>query len=228
MDTTSRATPVICHDGGNGILHADLHVFPEEGLVTFMMTSDAGLRATGLLDRVDAVWFGEEVPMPPEVTRTRVPPDRLERLVGRYRLEGGGVLRVRSDGTALTLEVEGQPAVDRLWTGPRAGRVPYDSLNRRAATYVEAFGAGDFATMRDLMGPDAPDEPYRGFRDRLLAQIGLLRDFEILGTMPAWFHEGSSEATWVRVRFEKATTIRRVHWSADGGQLRGARARQGS
>jgi len=217
VDTTSRGTPVIRHDGSNGILAADLHVFPEVGLVTFMMTSESGLPATQLLDRVDALWFGDDVPEPPDVAAaSALRPAVLRRLAGRYVLDGGGELKVRSAGTALEIDVEGQAAVDRLWTGPRPGRVLYDSLNRRAATFVRAFAAGDFRTMRDFMGPDAPEEPYRDLRDRVLAQMGDPRDIEVLGTVPAWFHEGSSEATWVRIHFERTSAIRRIHWSVDG------------
>lgn len=216
VDTTSRGTPTYRHDGGNGILHADLHLFPEEGLVTFMMTSDAGLRATQLLNQVDRVYFGESVPMPPAVDAVEADPDALESLAGRYRGDEGSALVVESAGTALVIHVEGQRALDRVWTGDRPGTVPYDTLNRRAATFVDAFVAGDFETMRSFMGPDAPEDPYAGFRARILARIGPVRGVEVLGTVPAWFHGGSSEATWVRLELERSTMVRRIHWSADG------------
>lgn len=216
VDTTSRGTPTYRHDGGNGILHADLHLFPEEGLVTFMMTSDAGLRATQLLDQVDRVYFGESVPTPPAVDAVEADPGALESLAGRYRGDEGGGLVVESAGTALVIHVEGQRALDRVWSGDRPGTVPYDTLNRRAATFVDAFVAGDFETMRSFMGPDAPEEPYADFRARILARIGPVRGVEVLGTVPAWFHGGSSEATWVRLELERSTMVRRIHWSADG------------
>lgn len=216
VDTTSRGTPVIWHNGGNGILHADLHLYPAEGVETFMMTSASDLRATALLREVDEVLFGGEVEMPPAVDAVSVDPADLEDLTGRYELEGGGTLEVTSAGNALLLHARGQEAVDALWRGEPAGSVGYDELARRAARFVRAFADGDFAAIRSLMGPDAPEEPYRAFRERILAELGPLRDFEVLGTVPAWFHGGSSEATWLRLHFDGTSTIRRVHWRGDG------------
>lgn len=216
VDTTSRGTPIIWHDGGNGILHADLRLFPAEGVETFMMTSTADLPATDLLSQMNAVLFGEELEMPPSVDAVSVPSAELEELTGIYRLAGGGDLEVRSTGTALVVLGYGQEAVDAFWQGQPSGSVEYVELNRRAVRFARAFGQGDNAAMRALMGPDAPEEPYRDVRERMLGALGPLEEVQPLGTVPAWFHEGSSEATWLRVRFERRTTVRRVHWSAAG------------
>lgn len=216
VDTTARGTPIVWHDGGNGILHADLRIFPAEGVETFMMTSTADLPATDLLSQVNAVLFGEEVAMPPAVEAVSVPPDELGALTGTYRLDGGGMLEVRSIGSGLVVHSYGQEAVDALWRGEPSGSVDYAELNRSAVRFARAFGRGDYAGMRALMGPDTPEEPYRDVRERMLGTLGPLEEVQALGTVPAWFHEGSSEATWLRLRFERRTTVRRVHWSADG------------
>ncbi|MDX1624189.1 MAG: serine hydrolase domain-containing protein [Gemmatimonadota bacterium] len=213
---TPWAGPVLAHDGGNGILFSNLILFPDHGLETFMMTSASDFRATWLLRRIDRILFGEEVPMPPAVETTRVAPATLERLAGRYRLEGGGELEVVSRGSALAIHVVGQPAVDRVWTGEPVGSVPYAELNRRAERFARAFGAGDYSTMRSMMGPDTPAEPFRSYRERLLARYGPIEEVEALGTVPAWFHGGSSEVTWLRIRFERDSRIRRIHWLEDG------------
>lgn len=216
VDDDFLGRSAIVHNGGNGILHADLHLFPDDGVLTFMMTSDSDMRATRLLTEVDRVFFGEDVEMPPAVEAAEIRPAAVRRWVGSYALDGGGRLVVRESGRALVLEAEGQAAVNRLWRGEPAGTVSYDVLNDRAGTFARAFGEGDYATMRELMGPDAPQEPYRRFRERMLGMMGPLDGVEVLGTVPAWFHDGSSEATWLRLRFGDRTTIRRIHWSADG------------
>lgn len=216
VDTTARGTRVIRHNGGNGILFADLHLFPDEGIVTFMMTGEAGLPATRLLDEVDDLLFGVEAEMPPAVEPVTVDPAALRALTGRYVLQGGGTVNVEFAGTALVLHVEGQPALDRIWTDRSTGDVPYEQLDRSARVFARAFGDGDFATMRRMLGPDAPEQPFRTTRARMLERLGPLGEIEVLGTLPAWFHSGSSEVTWLRLHFEKMTTIRRVHWSADG------------
>lgn len=208
--------PVLGHNGGNGILHADLHLFPEDGVLLFMMTSDADMRATRLLRDVDRAFFGQEVEMPPAVDVVKVSPARLRDLTGRYALDGGGELVVRSAGTALVIGAEGQAAVDGLWSGSPASTVPYDTLNRRAVRFVRAFRDGDYGTMREMMGPEAPEEPYRGVRERYTRMWGALGEVEVLGTVPAWFHGGSSEATWLRLHFQRRKVIRRIHWHADG------------
>lgn len=218
VDTTARSTPVIQHNGGNGILFADLHWFPEDGeTLTFAMSNHAELTAIDVLGRVDALLFGGEVPTPPPVEAARVAPDRLDELAGRYRLPDGSEVEVVALGSRLEARVSGQPLLDRLATAPRDDGLDYGGLNGRAAELARDLFEGDFAAVREAMGPDAPERPYAGFRERVLGAMGALRSADVMGTLPIYAGGSAGEAvTWVRLTFEQGTRVGRVHWGADG------------
>lgn len=217
VDTTARGTPFIHHSGSNGIFYADYHLFPAEDAVTYAMTSDATFRAPDVLTQLDRLLFGAPVPWPPRLgPGPDVATGTLDALTGRYRLRDGGTLVVARTGAGLVVHAEGQSAVDRLWRGEPAGRVPYDVLNRQAAELVRALASGDWATVRKALGGDPRERPYEAAWQSLVDDAGPFRSVAVLGTVPAWFHEGSADVTWVRLRFERATRIRRIHWGADG------------
>jgi CubicO group peptidase (beta-lactamase class C family) len=219
VDTTSRSTPIIQHNGGNGILHADIHWFPEDGeTLTFAMSNHAEVTAIDVLDDVDAVYFGQDVRMPPEVSAADVSPEPLAGLAGRYRLPDGGELEVVALGSRLEIRVSGQELLDRLSTAPRDDGLDYAALNRRAGELVRALMGEDYATVREALGPEAPERPFAGARERILRFMGPFRSVEVMGTLPVWYEGSPSEAvTWLRLAFEQGTTVRRVHWTVDGG-----------
>lgn len=217
VDTTARATPFIHHGGSNGIFYADYHLFPAEDIVTYAMTSDETVRASDVLRQVDRILFGEPVPWPPRVDSVAdVPAGEMDRLTGRYGLPGGGELAVVRAGPALLVRAEGQRAVDAVWAGRPVGRVAYDRLNRRAEELVRALAAGDWPTLRAALGGSSAERPYEAAWRSLTEDLGPFRDVAVLGTVPAWFHEGSADVTWVRLRFERGSRIRRIHWDEDG------------
>lgn len=218
VDTTSRDTPVIQHDGGNGILHADLHWFPEDGgTLTFAMSNHAEMTAIDVLDEVDAVTFGEDVRTPPEVADVDVPPERLAGLEGRYRLPGGGELEVVAPGSRLEVRASGQDLLGRLSTAPRDHGLDEAALNRRGEELVRALMREEYARLREALGPGAPERPYAAARARILRFLGSFRSVKAMGTLPVWY-EGSPSVTvtWLRLAFERGTTVRRIHWRNDG------------
>lgn len=220
VDTTARGTPFVHHDGSNGIFYADYHLFPEEGVVSYAMTSDATLRASDVLTQVDRLLFGDSVPWPPRVDSVAdVSDEELDRVTGRYRLRGGGALVLARSGPGLVVHAEGQNAVEILWRGERSGRVAYGELNRRAEELVEALADGDWATLQKALPGSAAERPYESVWRRLTGRLGPFRGVDVLGTVPAWFHEGSADVTWVRLRFHGGDQIRRIHWTADGAMV---------
>lgn len=218
VDTTDRSTPVVEHNGGNGILHADLHWFPEDGeTLTFAMSNHAELTAIDVLGQVDALLFGREASMPPRVDATSVAPDRLSELAGRYRLADGGELEVVALGNHLEVRVSGQPLLDRLSTAAHDHGLAYDDLNRKAVELARALFEGDYATLRATMAGDPPDEPYAGFRERVVATLGAFESAEAMGTLPIYAGGSTGVAvTWLRLAFEDGARLVRIHWTADG------------
>lgn len=218
VDTTARSTPVIRHNGGNGILHADLHWFPEDDqTLTFAMSNHAELTAIDVLEPVDDLLFGGGVEMPPRVDAEHVDPEQLSTLAGHYRLPGGSELAVVALGGHLEVRVSGQPLLDRLSTAAREDSLGYAVLNRRAAELIGALFEGDYSTLREAMGGDPPEKPYTGFRERVIESLGGFESADVMGTLPI-YSEGSVglAVTWVRVEFERGTRLVRIHWSADG------------
>lgn len=155
--------------------------------------------------------------MPPKLSVADVPPERLAGLEGRYRLPDGGVLEVVAPGSRLEIRVSGQELLDRLSTVPRDDGLDYAALNRRADELIRALMGEDYTTVREALGPEAPERPYAGARERILDFMGPFRSAEVMGTLPVWYEGSPSEAvTWLRLAFERGTTVRRIHWTADG------------
>lgn len=218
VDTTSRGTPRIHHGGSNGVFHADFHLMPEEDVVLYVATSLAEVRASTVARQLDRLLFGGTVPWPPAVEAPDEPVgDVTAGLAGRYGIEGGGALEVVESGDQLAVRVEGQKAIARIWTGTAGGSVPYRELHRRSRALVLALAGGDWATVRAFRGDEeAPERPYEGYWSRLERRMGPFRGLEVLGTLPGWFHEGSADVTWIRLRFAGGAAIRRLHWAEDG------------
>lgn len=221
VDTTARGTPRIHHEGSNGIFYADYHLLPEEDVVLYVATSVAEVRASTVARQLDRLLFGADVPWPPAVETPDEPVgEAVGGLVGRYALEGGGALEVVESADQLAVRVEGQRAIERIWTGSPGGSTAYEELNRRPEEFVRALAEGDWATVRTIRGgEDSPERPYERFWTGTVERMGPFRGVEVLGTVPGWFHEGSADVTWLRLRFEDGATIRRIHWAEDGSMV---------
>lgn len=218
VDTTARSTPIIQHNGGNGILYSDLHWFPEDDeTLTFAMSNHAELTAIDVLDQVDALLFGGDVAMPPRVDAVHVSPEQLSELAGRYRLPGGSELEVVALPGHLEVRVSGQPLLDRLSTAARGYSLEYADLNRRAAELSRALFEGDFSSLREAMDGDAPKEPYASFRQRVLESLGEFESADAMGTLPIYAGGSAGVAvTWLRLQLEEGERLIRVHWTGDG------------
>ena len=211
MDYAGRK--VITHNGGNGILFADMAIVPEEELVIVIQTnvvSDFPL-AVQLLERIGGrLLAGAELPAVPDRAES-APPD-LDRLAGSYRLEGGGALRVVAENGELAVVPEDRSAFrDLLSTRPvdpeRARR-----LSARIDEIVMAYLGGNWAPLWEAYGrpePLASLVARAGARlSGLIEEHGDLRGHEILGTA---FRDGR-DVTLVRIDFERGSEYRAYVW----------------
>jgi CubicO group peptidase (beta-lactamase class C family) len=218
VDTTARSTPIVQHNGGNGILAADLRWFPEDDeTLAFAMSNHAEFTAIAVLDQVEALLFGGEVRMPPRVDAARVHAGRLSELAGRYRLPDGSEIEVVPLRGHLEVRVSGQPLLDRLSTAARDDRLGYADLNPRAVELGRALFEGDYATLREAEEGDSPEKPYASFRERVLEALGEFESAHALGTLPIYAGGSLGVAvTWLRLEFAEGERLIRIHWTGEG------------
>ncbi len=207
---------VITHNGGNGILFADMAIVPDAELVMVIQTNvvaDFGL-AGRLLEQIGSrLLLGEELPSVPD--RAATAPPNLDRLAGVYDLEGGGALQVTVDGDELAVEAEGREGFAALLSTRAVDAGRGRRLTERIDGIVSAYLAGDWSPLWEAYGLSTPLEQLasRG-RSRLSAAAkrnGSLRGHEVLGTA---FRDGR-DVTLARIDFEHGEVYRAYVWDPD-------------
>ena len=124
VEKTPHGT-LVQHNGGNGIYVAELLRFVDEGVMIFLASTVAELKATPVVPALTAIVFGEPYDLPPAVVT--LSPEALRARAGRYRAPSGAEVAVRA--------VEGGLEIDGL----RAGRLR--SPRRRARGRARAVRA---------------------------------------------------------------------------------------
>ena len=202
------------HDGSNGIFWADVRFFPARDLVIIVASNVAELTAQPVASTIERLAFGEPVTLPPRLDPIALDDADREALTGSWRFEDEGRADVAWTGELLELAVEGQDLIDRFLTLEEGEAERFRELNRRARAALEAAVAGDHSAVAEALGLEEGPDPVAGLIESAGRDLGRFRDFEVLGTAPVWY--ATPYATWVRLRFEGGTTIRRLHWTGDG------------
>ncbi len=207
---------VITHNGGNGILFADMAIVPDAELIMVIQTNVAAdFRVAGqLLEQIGArLLVGQELPSVPHLAATA--PSDLDRLDGVYEIRGGGVLRVTVAGDELAVEAEDRETFAALLStrAVEAGRGR--RLTERIEGIVSAYLDGDWSPLWKAYARPTPLEQLasRG-RSRLSTMAernGSLRGHEVLGTA---FRDGR-DVTLVRIDFEYGEVYRAYVWDPD-------------
>ncbi len=203
---------VVTHNGGNGILFADMAIIPDAGIVLFLQTNvvaDAPL-AQGLLEQFGRrLLAGEPYPEVPDVVEVEAA--TLSPLAGEYRL-AGGVLRLTVDGTTLLLEADGREAFARLHSTRSVDLDRAARLSARIDDIVTAYLSGDFGPAHDAYRDRVSIERLRsGWGETLPAweeEHGALRGHEILGSAM----RPGRDVTVVRFLFEHGHEDRAYVW----------------
>lgn len=182
----------IQHNGGNQIFYADYHYYPDSKWFLFLMTNVAELGFEQTLDSLGRGIFGEEIFGLADVLTVELDEEARRAWSGGYRSDSGESLTLAPRGRALRIQIEGQDLLDQVTGADEEQRALHRERNRQTAeTFAEAFAS-------------------------LITRNGPLRAHRILGTTSAWFHSGSSHATWVELELATGPTIRRLHWDSQG------------
>ncbi len=211
VSKTARGTTLVQHNGGNGIFVAEFLRFVDEDTMLFLTSTDAGMKATPVVEPLEHILFGGPVVMPPRVVD--LPPGRTADLAGRWALPGGGVMAILADGPALTLRPD-EPAVFAAFYAPaKAEADRYAQLSARTGEISKKSFAGDVADLHAAMGGNKPIEDVR------TQEAGLMKDREsrlgrfirsfVLGTAP---RDGDTLQTIVRLEFEKRAVYNAYIW----------------
>jgi len=181
-------TKIVTHNGGNGILYADMAIVPDRGLVVFLMTNViAETRvANSLLEQIGMRFLaGQPFPVIPETVDLDEP--ALASLPGTYRLpRGAGEYVVTRDGKALFIEARGHGAFGLLNSVREAEPGRLETLNRLTAAIVDGNSKGDFGPIFKAYGGEVETDRLKESWAETVRTFGeahgrVLR-YEVLGT----------------------------------------------
>ena len=224
ITTWADDVKVVTHNGGNGILFADLAIVPETGFVVYLMTNVVADMPViqNLLKQIGMrLAAGEAYPDVPEVVDAA--PDELASLAGDYNLaDGPGALRVTVDGSTFLVEAEGWRAFAALHSMRPVDHNRADRLSRRLDEIVTAYIGGDFAPLyeayRQVASIERLDRSWTERLDEWQQEYGELTGHEILGTAM----RGGRDVTVVRFLFKGDHVDRAYVWSIEAEEhLRG-------
>lgn len=220
---TARGTTIVQHNGGNGIYVAEFLRFPDEDSMLFLTSTDAGMKATPVVEVLERIAFGAEYALPPQVVE--LPQARLASLAGRWRLPKGGTIRLTADRKALSADPEDEEALAALEpasTPAQAERLA--KLSARTADIASRALKGDVAPLHQAFGgmgmsiDEIRRQESEMMRDRE-SRLGRFKGSAVLGSIPS----GDQTAqTIVRLDFEKRSVYNIYVWGP--ARLLGIRA----
>jgi CubicO group peptidase (beta-lactamase class C family) len=209
-------TRVITHNGGNGILFADMLIVPEAELVLVVQTNViADFRLTQQLLEIlgRRLLLGEALPSVPDWDER--PAAELAGFAGTYLLPSGGALEVGALDGELTVVATDASAFAKLLSLRPVDEARAKRLSTRIDEIASAYLAGDFEPLWEAYGRFMSLEGFAersGGRLRALQdEHGELRGHEVLGTA---FRDGR-DVTLVRLDFENGQAYRAYVWDPD-------------
>lgn len=208
--TTDRGTRVIWHDGGNPFFSNDFRRFVEEDSAYLLTSNDGRWRSPDLTRFIEAMLFGEELPLPPEVTS--VDAARLPAFAGVYELPSGDLFQVTAEDGGLRVEPIGQDAFSLAMAAALVDADVAVSHNERSEDVVRA-----------AFDPESDEPALNGgigaALRNLAAEGGRLRGCRALGTFPNRALGDASApgtlTTFVRVTTDGDEGILAVIWRND-------------
>jgi CubicO group peptidase (beta-lactamase class C family) len=217
VEKTPHGT-LVQHNGGNGIYVAELLRFVDEGVVIFLASTVAELKATPVVPALTAIVFGEPYDLPPAVAP--LSPEALRARVGRYRATSGAELGVRVVDGGLEIAAS-EPVGFALLAGvPAAERERYERLAAGTADIAGRAFKGDPTGIHEALGGRLGLEQVREQEAELMrdreARLGPYRGYAVVGSVP--YGEGRVE-TVVRVDFEKGSVYNRFLWGPRDGLI---------
>ena len=215
VEETPHGT-LVQHNGGNGIFVAELLRFVDQGVMIFLTSTVAELKATPAVPALTAIVFGEPYEQPPAVVA--LSPEALRARAGRYRATSGAEFSVRAVEGGL-LVTASDPAGFALLAGvPAAERERYERLGARTADIAGRAFEGDSTGIAEALGGRMDVEEIRQqeaqlMRDRV-ERLGPFRGYAVVGSSP--YGEGRVESV-VRADFERGSVYNRFLWGPRDG-----------
>jgi CubicO group peptidase (beta-lactamase class C family) len=218
---TSNGDSLIAHGGDNRGYHTELRWYVDRDLVMVVFTnlelydesgSGLGLHKRIIANALSRIARGESVDMPPE-PRAAAAHD-LARYAGVTNMGlGGGTFTIALDGDRLTVNADGQAAINSL-LGPDAERMA--AANRKSETLLQAVATRDTALVRETLGEDAGFFLTYAFaeRDEMEARLGAFTGAELSGTKPLPWDDVLLR-TFARLRFARGTVDYQYTWKGD-------------
>ena len=146
------------HGGGIPGFNTHLSHFPAERLTVVTVANLEGPWADRLADQLARLYFGEKITPRPLRTEVTLPPEKLDRLVGEYRLSDKMVLKVWRQGTEMVTQATGQgrlPVVV-LSENKLYGKAPDAELEFELDEVGQAKGLVLHQGGRDTRAPKVP------------------------------------------------------------------------
>jgi len=212
VSKTLRGTTVVQHNGGNGIYVAEFMRFPDEDTMIFLASTDAGMKATPVVEVVERIVFGAPYTLPPLVAD--LPPGRVAELVGSWRLPKGGNLTLAADGRALVARASDAESFAALAPPPSAAQAErWAMLTAKTADIAARSFEGDMTGLAEAMGGDMTVAEIReteaGMMKDREARLGAFAGSAVLGTAPLG---DDTVQTIVRLNFAKASVYNVYVW----------------
>lgn len=215
----------VTHNGGNGILFADMGIIPSLDLVVFLNTNVVSTFrvANQLLQQMGLRLQGQPYPEVPDVIATD--PARLRGLAGSYALDEENRIEISVDGAALRVEPYGWDAYAAVHSMPDQDLGALAAMSERIRHIVGSYIAGDFQPIHDAYEGQVPVERLQEMHNereaRRVSENGRFRAFEVLGTCTGERYH----FTPVRFDYERDSELRTYVWSREDGRLLGITTR---
>jgi hypothetical protein len=210
VQKTGRGTTLVWHNGGSdeGFTSYVGRYLDENAVIILLSNSvlSGGVQPIAFApDTLEKILFGGEYMIPPpSVLRTE---KELQRYEGTYRLSSGGSFVVSVKNGSLSLDSQGRDAVAVL-TYPNAERSP-SPLGDRFKAVFDSMSRGDFASLEEIVGPEAAldhTKRFGAFWREWESKLGLYQGTQILITTPT----GSRISTYLQLNFEKGSQVIRA------------------
>lgn len=204
VERTSRGTPFIWHNGGNGFSSAFMGFEPKEGVVVIVSSNVSGKVADVYADRVEKLLSGEFQEMDEK---------QLGDWTGSYySLSGAGVSVRFDENDNLVASFEDAEFIPWLAASGQEKKEDVESYNRRTKAIVSGSLAGDYAALAQAWGEPVADVAKRApsFWGAFEKNGGPILSQDILGTVA----RADSFLTYARLKFRKGSLFLTFVWKA--------------
>jgi CubicO group peptidase (beta-lactamase class C family) len=104
--------PVHTHGGGIFGFTSNILRFPEDRLVTIVLSNNTSSASGKIGKDMAAIFLGEKFDMPKVRTAITLPPDTLDRYIGKFALAPTAIMTITREGNQIFTQLTGQPKIE--------------------------------------------------------------------------------------------------------------------